>query len=83
MDKRMLNRHPCAMAEIVNLRIARKAKSRAEAAAKAAENRARFGRSRAEKAAEAADAGRASKRLDQAKRDQRSPSTVDPETGSR
>ncbi|PWR23296.1 DUF4169 family protein [Zavarzinia compransoris] len=41
-------------AEIVNLRRARKAKTRADAAAKAAENRSRFGRPLAEKRLEAA-----------------------------
>jgi hypothetical protein len=37
------------MAEIVNLRLVRKAQARAKAAAKADANRARFGRSRAQK----------------------------------
>lgn len=57
------------MAEIVNLRTVRKAKARADASAKAAENRARFGRTKAVKAAEASDARQAAKLLDQAKRD--------------
>ena len=38
------------MAEIINLRMARKAKQRADAAQTAAENRARFGRNKGEKA---------------------------------
>jgi len=42
------------MTEIVNLRLARKARQRSEAAAAAAENRARFGRTRGEKAQQAA-----------------------------
>jgi hypothetical protein len=37
------------MAEIINLRRARKAKARAGAQAQAAENRARFGRTKAQK----------------------------------
>ena len=46
------------MAEIVNLRKARKAKARAEKEAQAAENRITFGRSKAER-----DLGAASRRL--------------------
>jgi len=46
------------MAEIVNLRKARKAKARADKEAQAAENRIKFGRSKAER-----NAGAASKRL--------------------
>lgn len=42
------------MADIINLRQARKAKARAEAADKAAENRVRFGRPGAERKLEAA-----------------------------
>ena len=42
------------MAEIINLRQVRKAKARAEKAAGAAANRAKFGRTKAEKAAEEA-----------------------------
>ena len=37
------------MAEIVNLRLARKARTRSKAASRAAQNRVRFGRSGAEK----------------------------------
>ncbi|TAM11578.1 MAG: DUF4169 family protein [Nevskiaceae bacterium] len=37
------------MANIINLRLARKRKARVEKAEKAAENRARFGRTKAEK----------------------------------
>ena len=46
------------MAEIVNLRKARKAKARAEKDAQAAENRIKFGRSKVER-----DLGAASRRL--------------------
>jgi len=41
------------MAEIINLRRARKAQQRADATGKAEANRAKFGRTRAEKEAEA------------------------------
>jgi hypothetical protein len=57
------------MAEIVNLRAARKAKARADAASKAAANRARFGRTKAEKQADVADRARRDQTLDGAKRD--------------
>jgi len=52
-----LERHLC-MAEIVNLRKARKAKARAEKETQAAENRIKFGRSKAER-----DLGTTSRRL--------------------
>ena len=53
-DKSRLHRRfPQEMSEIVNLRQARKAKARAAAADKAAENRLRFGASKAERAVEA------------------------------
>jgi len=57
------------MAEIVNLRMARKAKTRLEASGTAAANRSRFGRTKVEKAAEEAEQARAAKLLDQAKRE--------------
>jgi len=69
MDKQELARHRRAMADIINLRMARKAKTRADAATRAAQNRARFGRSKVEKAIEAADAERTAKLLDQARRE--------------
>ena len=59
------------MAEIVNLRLARKAKTRAAKEANAAANRAAFGRSKAEKSAVKIDAARAASLLDGAKRDGR------------
>lgn len=57
------------MSEIVNLRRARKAKTRDAADQTAAENRARFGRSKSERAAQAAEAARAARRIDGAKRE--------------
>jgi hypothetical protein len=57
------------MAEIVNLNKARKQRARADAAAKAVENRASFGRTKAQKQAEAAEAQRRAKLLDDARRD--------------
>lgn len=56
------------MAEIVNLRMARKARARADAQAAAAENRARFGQTKAAKQVQALDAARAARHLDGAKR---------------
>ena len=56
------------MAEILNLRQARKSKARAEAAAVADANRARFGRSKAEKRETAARDALAMRRLDGHKR---------------
>ena len=52
------------MAEIVNLRRARKAQARAAKGTLAADNRARFGRTKAEKRATEAERGRAETRLD-------------------
>jgi len=57
------------MAEILNLNQARKAKAKTDAKAKAAENRARFGRSKADKALDAARADRLQRDLDGAKRE--------------
>jgi hypothetical protein len=57
------------MADIINLRMARKAKARADSAAKADENRARFGRTKAEKASDTAMREKAARSLDQAKRE--------------
>lgn len=58
------------MAEIVNLRIARKAKKRAGKEREAAANRAKFGQSAAEKKLQRMDAERAERALDGAKRGQ-------------
>lgn len=60
------------MAEIVNLRLARKAHDRKQAAQHAAENRARFGRTKAEKQRDKIEADRASRTIDGAWRDDKS-----------
>lgn len=52
------------MAEIINLKDFRKARARAEAGAKASENRARFGRTRAERNRQSAESRRASREHD-------------------
>jgi hypothetical protein len=57
------------MAEIINLRRARKGKLRTEAETKAAENRVRFGRTKAERMKEEAEAERAITTLDGHKRE--------------
>ena len=57
------------MAEIVNLRQARKAKARDEKDAAAAANRAKFGRTKTERQEEAAKAALEAKKLDGHKRD--------------
>lgn len=58
------------VAEVINLRAARKAKARNEAAQKAAQNRALHGRSKGERKAQQAEAERTAKQLDGAKRDE-------------
>jgi hypothetical protein len=57
------------MAEIVNLRRARKRKARVEKEAQAAENRVRFGRRRADKRQSDLECERAARDLDGKKRD--------------
>ena len=57
------------MGEVVNLRLARKQRARAEAAVRADQNRRAFGRTAAEKAAEAAVKARVAATLDGAKLD--------------
>ena len=57
------------MAEIVNLRVARKRKARADADTAAAGNRAQFGRSKAEKQRDSSDKERARSLLDGHRRD--------------
>ncbi len=52
------------MTEIINLKRARKAKARRDAAEAAAENRVRFGRTRAETSVDRALAGMAARALD-------------------
>jgi hypothetical protein len=58
------------MAEIVNLKHARKAKARAEAAAKAAENRATYGQTKAERARLALEKAKLRAVIDGAKKDE-------------
>ena len=57
------------MAEVFNLRAARKAKDRADARAKGDENAVKFGRSKAEKALDKARAKKLARDLDGAKRE--------------
>lgn len=57
------------MAEILNLNKARKARTKAEDKARAAENRARFGRAKAEKTLNAARAEKLKRDLDGARRE--------------
>ncbi len=57
------------MAEIINLRAARKAKDRAAARAKGDENAAKFGRTKAEKDLEKARTDKARRDLDGLKRE--------------
>lgn len=57
------------MAEIVNLRLARKVRDRAQAEQKAAENRAKFGRTKAQKKADKDKADREARTLDGARRE--------------
>ncbi len=57
------------MAEIVNLRLARKAKNRAQASAKAEEARALHGQTKGERSAGKADLARLHRALDGAKRE--------------
>ncbi|MFC3174230.1 DUF4169 family protein [Novosphingobium bradum] len=61
------------MAEIVNLRLARKARRRADAAQGAAENRARFGRNKAERTRDAAEAERLARTVEGARREPEAP----------
>jgi len=58
------------MAEIVNLRQARKAAKRKQNEATAAANRAKFGRTKAERLAQANEQDRAARLLDGARREQ-------------
>jgi len=57
------------MADILNLNKARKARAKAQSAAKAVENRAKFGRSKAQKAADEAERARIAENLDGARRE--------------
>jgi len=55
-------------AEIINLRKVRKAKQRRDAATRAEENRAKFGRTKAEREATGAEKEREARRLDSIRR---------------
>lgn len=57
------------MAEVINLRMARKAKDRAEKTRQANANRAKFGQAKADRKARQAEAERARSGLDGKKRD--------------
>lgn len=57
------------MAEIINLRAARKARKRADDAALADQNRAKFGRTRAEKDRDRMEAERLARQVDGARRE--------------
>jgi len=61
------------MAEIVNLRRARKQRARVEKEAEAAANRAKFGRTKTEKARDTLEAERKDRLLDGAKRTPETP----------
>ncbi len=56
-------------APVINLRLARKAKARAEKNERAEENRRQFGRTKAEKLKQSSDERRAKQHLDAHKRD--------------
>lgn len=64
-------------AEIVSLRRARKAKARAEDEARAAANRAAFGRTKAQKRLDAANESLAARRLESHRRDGADPAPGD------
>jgi hypothetical protein len=55
------------MGDVINLRTARKAKTREDAAKRAASNRAKFGRTKAEKLADKQDKARSERTLEGAK----------------
>ncbi len=55
------------MAEIINLRLARKARNRSRAESQAEANRAKFGRTKAERAVQRLDDARKERALDGAK----------------
>lgn len=57
------------MAEVINLRLARKAKDRADKARQADANRAKFGQAKAERKARQAETERAQRELDVKKLD--------------
>lgn len=58
------------MAEIINLRTARKAKARTEKETQASQNRVLFGRTKAERQKDAAEKAKAEKHIDGHKREE-------------
>jgi hypothetical protein len=66
------------MAEIVNLRLARKARDRKRAEESAAQNRAKYGLGKAEKARQKAEADRDRRSIDGARRDSGAEPQSDP-----
>lgn len=58
------------MADVINLRIARKARARQDAETQASANRAKFGRTKGEKARDRMDSERAERLLDGARREE-------------
>jgi Domain of unknown function (DUF4169) len=71
LDRRQTSTTSSAMTEIVNLKNARKQKARAEAEAKASQNRAAFGRTKTDKKSAKAETEAAIKRIEGHKRDPR------------
>lgn len=69
-DRDHLPAGPLIMAEVINLRAARKARDRKDKAAIAAQNRALHGLSKAERQRRQAEAERAARLLDGAKREE-------------
>lgn len=65
------------MAEVVNLRMARKRKERAEAEAKAASNRALHGQTKAEKNRQRAEQARLDRTVEGARREAEPPKSQD------
>ena len=61
------------MAEVINLRLARKARQRTAAATSAAQNRARFGRSKGDGARDEAHAERLARTVEGARRERGEP----------
>ncbi len=69
-DRHHLPAGPLTMAEVINLRAARKAKGRQDKAQSAAQNRALHGRTKAERQRQRAEAERAARQIDGARRDE-------------
>lgn len=69
-DRHHLPAGPLTMAEVINLRAARKAKGRKDKAQSAAQNRALHGRTKAERQRQQAEAERAARQIDGARREE-------------